>query len=150
MKPILLATDGSPSAEGATCEAIALAERLHAPLVATAVEHVDAGAYGGYYGFGYAEMYSELKKGAHGQVEAALAKVAGRAKEAGVDCETVILDGPVVEEICKLAERKKPEMLVVGAHGWGPVKRFLFGSVSLGVLHDAPCPVLVARDGKPA
>jgi nucleotide-binding universal stress UspA family protein len=35
-------------------------------------------------------------------------------------------------------------MIVVGAHGWGAVKRLVFGSVSLGVLHEAPCPVLVA------
>jgi len=36
-------------------------------------------------------------------------------------------------------------MIVIGAHGWGAFRRVVFGSVSLGVLHDAPCPVLVAR-----
>ena len=120
MRPILLATDGSPSAEHATHEAITLAKKLQTPLVATAVEHVDTGIYG-YYGYGYSEVYTELKKGAHMQVQAALDKVADQAKQAGVPCETVVLEGPVVEEICKLAEQKSPEMLVVGAHGWGPM-----------------------------
>ena len=40
-------------------------------------------------------------------------------------------------------------MIVVGAHGWGAFKRLVFGSVSLGVLHEAPCPVLVVRAPAP-
>jgi nucleotide-binding universal stress UspA family protein len=35
---------------------------------------------------------------------------------------------------------------VIGAHGWGAFERLVFGSVSTGVLHHAPCPVLVVRD----
>jgi nucleotide-binding universal stress UspA family protein len=46
MKPILLATDGSPSAQEATREALELARMLHAPLVAVAVEHVSVPTYG--------------------------------------------------------------------------------------------------------
>jgi hypothetical protein len=34
---------------------------------------------------------------------------------------------------------------VIGAHGWGAIRRLAFGSVSLAVLTNAPCPVLVAR-----
>ena len=44
MGPILLATDGSPSAAEATREAIELARALGAPLIAAAVEHVSAPA----------------------------------------------------------------------------------------------------------
>jgi nucleotide-binding universal stress UspA family protein len=142
MKPILLATDGSPSAAEATREAIELARALRVPLVATAVEHVTAPSYG-YYG--YAEVYTELRKAEHEHVHQVLDNVARRAAEAGVECETVPLEGAVVEKICSLAAKRRPAMLVVGAHGWGPIKRLVFGSVSLGVLHDAPCPVLVAR-----
>ena len=39
-------------------------------------------------------------------------------------------------------------MIVLGAHGWGTVKRILFGSVSTAVLHHASCPVLIVR-GEP-
>jgi nucleotide-binding universal stress UspA family protein len=142
MKPILLATDGSPSAAEATREAIELARALGAPLVAAAVEHVTVPSYG-YYGYG--EVVSELRKAEHDHVYQVLEEVAKRAAEAGVDCETVALDGPVVEEICRLAAKRRAAMIVLGAHGWGAIKRLVFGSVSLGVLHDAPCPVLVAR-----
>jgi nucleotide-binding universal stress UspA family protein len=144
MRPILLATDGSPSAEEATREAISLAQKLNVRLFAAAVEHVDAAKLG-YYGYGYSQVHAELEEGARIQVEEALARVADQAAEAGVPCETMHLTGPVVEAICELAEQKEPELVIVGAHGWGPVRRLLFGSVSRGVLHEAPCPVLVAR-----
>ena len=146
MKPILLATDGSPSAAEATREAIELARALGVPLVATAVEHVTAPSYG-YYG--YAEVYSELRKAEHHHVATVLEDVADRAAAAGVACETVPLEGVVVEEICRLAREREAAMIVLGAHGWGAFRRLVFGSVSLGVLHDAPCPVLVARPATP-
>jgi nucleotide-binding universal stress UspA family protein len=142
MKPILLATDGSPSAGEATREAIELARLLGAPLIAAAVEHVAAPSYG-YYG--YAEVYSELRKAEHEHVYALLDEVAARATAQGVECEKVALEGVVVEEICNLARDRDAAMIVLGAHGWGAIKRLVFGSVSLGVLHEAPCPVLVAR-----
>ncbi len=142
MRPILLATDGSPSAAEATREAIELARTLDAPLIATAVEHVTAPAYG-YYG--YAEVYSELRKAEHEHVYAVLDEVSERAEAAGVRCRTFPLEGPVVDEICKLARERGAAMIVIGAHGWGAIKRLVFGSVSQGVLHEAPCPVLVAH-----
>lgn len=142
MKPILLATDGSPSAAEATREAIELARALGAPLIATAVEHVTAPSYG-YYG--YAGVYSELRKAEHEHVHSVLEDVEAKADEAGVACTTVPLEGVVVDEICNLARDRQAAMIVIGAHGWGAIRRLVFGSVSLGVLHDAPCPVLVAR-----
>ena len=142
MKPILLATDGSPSAEEATREAIELARTLGAPLVVTAVEHVAIVSYG-YYG--YAEVYAELRKAEQERCATVLDDITARAREAGVDCEAVPLEGPIVEKICELARERHAGMIVIGAHGWGVLRRFVFGSVSTGVLHEAPCPVLVAR-----
>ena len=36
-------------------------------------------------------------------------------------------------------------MIVVGNHGWNAIRRAVFGSVSAGLLHEAPCPVVVVR-----
>jgi nucleotide-binding universal stress UspA family protein len=57
----------------------------------------------------------------------------------------VVLRGIPVDEVCLAAETYKPRFLVIGSHGWGVVKRAIFGSVSTGVLHRARCPVLVVR-----
>jgi nucleotide-binding universal stress UspA family protein len=146
MRPILLATDGSPSAAEATREAIELARTLGAPLIVAAVEHVTAPAYG-YYG--YAEVYSELRKAEQRHIHEVLEDVEARAEAAGIGCTTFPLEGIVVDEICKLARDRDAAMIVLGAHGWGALRRIVFGSVSLGVLHDAPCPVLVARSVEP-
>ncbi|HZQ16495.1 MAG TPA: universal stress protein [Gaiellaceae bacterium] len=146
MRPIMLATDGSPASAEATREALELARALGASLLVVCVEHVTVPSYG-YYG--YADVYSELRKSEHEHAEQLLEEVAAKAAEAGVGCTTLALEGPVVEEICRAARDRGAAMIVMGAHGWGPIRRFVFGSVSTGVLHEAPCPVLIARPTDP-
>jgi len=144
MKPIVLATDGSPSAAEATLEAVALATAFGAPLVAIAVEHVATPGYG-YYG--YADLVVEMAKLERDHVEETLAQTKAVAAEAGVECEVVHGTGSVAETIGRLARKRNARMIVIGAHGWGPVRRLWHGSVSGAVLHEAHCPVLVVRGG---
>ncbi len=148
MKPILLATDGSPSAEGATQEAIELAGAFDAPLIVVSVAHVVLPPYGGYYG--YAEIAADLHVAELERVTQVLAVTKERAEAAGLTCETVALDGPASEEICRVAGARATRLVVIGAHGWGRVGRLLHGSVSTDVLHQAPCPVLVVHGEEPA
>ena len=84
MKPIVLATDGSPSAAEATLEAVELAKAFDAPLVAVAVEHADAPGL----------RLLRLRRSRRGarKVEAStcdetLAQAKAVAAEAGVSCE---------------------------------------------------------------
>lgn len=137
---ILLATDGSPSATDATREALELAKALDTKLIAVAVEHVTLPSYG-YYG--YAEIHEDLLAAERAHVLGVLAETTRLAEDAGVECETVASSGSVVDEICRLARERDVRMIVIGAHGWGAFRRLVFGSVSTGVMHDAPCPVLV-------
>jgi len=142
MKPVLLATDGSSSAAEATLEAIELAKAFDAPLVAIAVAHVTIPAYG-YYGYG--DILSELMKAEKDHVEKVLEQVQEAARAAGVTCDVISATGPVVDQIVKVARARDARTIVIGAHGWGPLRRLVYGSVSTGVLHEAPCPVLVVR-----
>jgi nucleotide-binding universal stress UspA family protein len=142
MKPIMLATDGSPSAEAATREAIDLAEHLGAPLLAVSVEHVSAPVYG-YYG--YAEVLAEMRKIEHERVESLLEAVRDRAVEAGVECETLPLEGLPARSLCEVAADRNVRLVIIGAHGWNRVGRLIHGSVSTYVLHHAPVPVLVVH-----
>jgi nucleotide-binding universal stress UspA family protein len=143
MKPILLATDGSPSAEAATLEAIELARAFDASLLIASVAQLTAPAYGGYYG--YAEVAVGLHKAEIGRVAEVLATAKARVDAAGVRCETIALDGIASDEICRLALEGEARLVVVGAHGWGWLGRIIHGSVSTRVLHEAPCPVLVVH-----
>ena len=142
MKPVMLATDGSPTAEKATATAIDLARLLDTELVIVCVWDI---AYAGYSAMGFAPIPTNADLAKLGETEArkVITEAAARAEEAGVETRSVILRGFPVETICEAAERSAPRFLVIGSHGWGAMKRALFGSVSTGVLHHATCPVLV-------
>jgi nucleotide-binding universal stress UspA family protein len=144
MKPVLLATDGSPTAALATRTAIELAGLLDTDLVIVSVWDV---SYAGYSAMGFAPipLNGALAKVSEKEARTIASEAAARAEEAGVEARTLILRGFPVDEICLAAEKLGPRFLVVGSHGWGAVKRSLFGSVSTGVLHRATCPVLVVR-----
>jgi nucleotide-binding universal stress UspA family protein len=145
-RPILLATDGSPSAEEAQRDALKLARLLGAPLVVVSVAHVTLPAIG-YSGYGFAHVVAELTEAEHSRVEKLLATVEETAEAEDVSCSTVLADGFAADEICRLAAEYDAQLIVVGSHGWGAAKRLLSGSVSTGLVHVAPCPVLVVRPG---
>ena len=148
-RPILFATDGSPSAAEAQREAFVLAHRLGAPLVVVTVAHVTLPAVG-YSGYGYSNLIAELTQEEHKRVSELLASVAEQADAEGLSCSTVVADGSVVEEICRRAGDYEAQLIVVGSHGWGSARRLLVGSVSTALVHEAPCPVLVVRGAQPA
>ena len=144
MKPVMLATDGSPTAEKATATAIDLARLLDTELIVVSVWDI---AYAGYGAMGFAPVPTNADLAKLGEEEASRISVeaAAQAEEAGVETRTVVLRGFPVEAICEAAEKFAPQFLVIGSHGWGAMKRAVFGSVSTGVLHHASCPVLVVR-----
>jgi nucleotide-binding universal stress UspA family protein len=142
MKSIMLATDGSPSAEDATREAIQLASELHEPLTVVSVAHAEL-PFVGYYGYAYTDVVTELREMQREHVERVLGTVRERAAAAGIPGETVALEGMPGEEICKAAQERDVRLVVIGAHGWGRMGRMIHGSVSEYVLHHADVPVLV-------
>ncbi|HEX4825288.1 MAG TPA: Nramp family divalent metal transporter [Candidatus Polarisedimenticolaceae bacterium] len=70
------------------------------------------------------------------------------AAKAGVRAEAVLLYGSPVEELVALVEREKIDLLVMGAHGHGPLGDILFGSTVTPVRHRVSIPVLVVRADK--
>jgi nucleotide-binding universal stress UspA family protein len=139
MKPIVLATDGSPTARAAAQVALRLAGDSGRPLVALSVCDLSSNTIG--YGFvpalpDWSELLTEYAADVLKEVEVAAAFE-------GVPVETVMVHGFASDEIVRFADERDAELLVIGSRGWGPVKRLLFGSVSSAVLHHARCPVLV-------
>ncbi len=57
-----------------------------------------------------------------------------------------VLAGPAAKEILRVARGVAADLVVVGTHGRGGVKRLVLGSVAEEVLRRAGCPVLVMRD----
>ncbi|HEX3268184.1 MAG TPA: universal stress protein [Gaiellaceae bacterium] len=145
MSTILMATDGSPSAEKATGKAIELAQATGWRLHFVTVWSLSSAPFG-YPPVMYAP-YTELKQDNAFDV---LRAAVDEARAAGVEATSELHEGIPVEEICAAAEKVGAGMIVIGAHGRGLVKRLVLGSVSNGVVHKAPCPVLVVRGAQEA
>jgi nucleotide-binding universal stress UspA family protein len=59
----------------------------------------------------------------------------------GVPVERVVLEGDPAKRIVGYANANDVDLIVMPAHGYGPFRRFLLGSVTAKVLHDVDCPV---------
>lgn len=141
MKPILLATDGSPAAHGAAQMAMTLASDSGRTLVAVTVFDVSSSTVG----YGVLPAVPDWNDVLEEHEASVLDDVRDAASARGLDVETEIRCGFPADEICRLAEEREAELIVIGSHGWGLTRRLLFGNVSYSVLHHAPCPVLVVR-----
>ena len=149
MPKALIATDGSDFAVEAARRALALLDPSLELVVAIVVAPpVLAGGapLGSADGVGPAvvdpETTAELD---HALTEEAQAGLQRTVAALGRDAATRVLHGDPAAEICREAEDGGYDLVVVGSHGYGVVKRVLLGSVSHHVLHHAPCPVLVVR-----
>jgi nucleotide-binding universal stress UspA family protein len=63
----------------------------------------------------------------------------------GATVATRVEMGDAGPMIVWVAEQIGADVVVVGSHGRGALKRMVSGSVSEYVVHHAPCPVLVVR-----
>jgi nucleotide-binding universal stress UspA family protein len=139
MSTILVGTDGSAAARAATAVALDLAKASGDEIVfVTAWRELR-----GDFGLPLDAIYPALVEVEREWARATLAAAVAEAKAAGVSATTLSRHGAAADEICAVARRRQPRLVVVGSRGWGPVDGVLFGSVSSGVLRHAPCPVLV-------
>jgi nucleotide-binding universal stress UspA family protein len=134
-KTIIWATDGSELADGALDTVLDLARTYGSHVVAV---HADERMRGR---FGSAPVLADeddLRDKIYEQVE--------HLRETGFDAELKIAVGatqPAHELIAEAARRLEADVIVVGTHGRGAISSAILGSVAKGLLHVAPCPVLV-------
>ena len=90
----------------------------------------------------YEKLDETVRKIAEGYVGESKKTIAE--KFPGLNVETDILHGSPDQQIIERAKDWNADLIVVGSHGRGFWGRLL-GSVSDGVVHHAPCSVLVVR-----
>lgn len=59
----------------------------------------------------------------------------------GINVARVVKEGDPAQQIVDYAHTGNFDLIVMPTHGYGPFRRFLLGSVTAKVLHDAGCPV---------
>jgi nucleotide-binding universal stress UspA family protein len=142
-KKILLCTDGSDRSLEAARLAAKLAQLHGSALIALHVGNapsVDETFPG-------APMIAQpmLEQYMRDLHRAVLARTVNIINEYGVYCEPRSTEGDPVFEINKLAEAEDVDLIVIGTRGLTVSNAARMGSVSYGIAHSAPCPVLLAR-----
>ena len=60
---------------------------------------------------------------------------------AGLKVQRLVRTGDPAHEIVSYVNNEKADLIMMPTHGRGPFRRFVLGSLTSKVLHDAPCPV---------
>jgi len=85
-------------------------------------------------------MSPEVSEEALEQSKAELSRFLGDSLK-GIAVTRLVKEGDPAQEIVEFAHEEKVDMIVMPTHGYGPFRRFLLGSVTAKVLHDAGVPV---------
>ena len=134
---ILLPVDFSDRSVGAARYAKALALRFHSELI---LLHVLAPPH---YEFGALEIGGTMLSQLYATRTAQIGKEldAFLASElAGVAVSRVVAEGDPAAQIVAHAH-ERADLIVMPTHGYGQFRRFILGSNTAKVLHDADCPV---------
>ena len=134
-EPVVIATDGSESADQAVLAGAQVAATLGTQAVLVYVRP-SIGPLGDPF---YQEKLSEQMAYAR----AALDRAETLVRQQGCEAEVEILEGNPAEQIVELARARNAPLIVVGSRGLGAVTGALLGSVSSAIIHRADRPVLV-------
>jgi nucleotide-binding universal stress UspA family protein len=141
--PIFVALDGSPAAEVALPWAIALAEKSQAPLRMLGV-HAPASAIFDSDIPVVSYIPDDVVRKQEWNYFNDLMQRVQRISKIEVGAE--VLDGSVVDTLCKHIETHKPSFVVMGTHGRGALARFFLGSTSTLLSRNSSTPLLLIRE----
>lgn len=145
-KHILLPTDGSKHSARAVAEGVALARATGARVTGLFVAPAPTPlVFEGLRPVAYMqpEEHAELSQRAAAKYLGAVAKAAA---DAGVDCETLCVDGEYpADAILAEAARLRCDLIVMASHGRRGLAGLLLGSETQKVLTHAKVSVLVCR-----
>ncbi len=147
IKKILIATDGSETAEKAGAFAIDMASQMKCDVyciyVADALEFLA--------GMDLADMYIPMKstilERLREEGEEAIKRIKAMATKKGVNFEGIVVEGDnPVKEIFNAATIQNADIIVVGSHGKTGVMDYAMGSITTKLLGTkSPCPILVVQ-----
>jgi nucleotide-binding universal stress UspA family protein len=122
---------------GRTASAVkALTKRLGARLTLLNVPDIASVPQISYPVQRYADLRKKIRDASWNAVDRFLKRHFG-----SFSLRCVIKEGDPAQVIVDYAHKHKVDLIMMPTHGYGPFRRFLTGSVTAKVLHDARCPV---------
>ena len=137
IKTILVPLDGSKNSFKALTKAIFLAKKCNSSITTLYVLRT---AFDNPNLIYVPQTQNELKK-----VEKFLDTAKNRVTKNSIKFKKEIVFGHEAKEIIDFAQKKKFDLIVIGARGRGTIKQLLLGSVSNAIVHSSKIPVLVIR-----
>ncbi len=142
---ILLALDGSPSADRARALVASLAWPAGSTVRVVAALDVAPALWGGPWIPAIPVDADQLEEEAVAELTRVLLEAQPALEAAGLAVEAELLRGRPSAAIVEDARLWQPDLIVVGSRGHGPVETAVLGSVSAAIVDHATCPVIVAR-----
>jgi nucleotide-binding universal stress UspA family protein len=137
---VLVPLDGSELAECALAELRKLAEGgLVREVVLLSVISIPM------LNVGEGIDYSMLRKSNFEKMQRYLEEITARVTLKGVGVAARILEGNAAEMIIDYVKKNAVDLIVIATHGYSGMKKLMFGSVALQVLHDSYVPILLIR-----
>jgi nucleotide-binding universal stress UspA family protein len=142
---ILLALDGSPSADRARALVVSLAWPEGTTVRIVAALDVAPALWGGPWIPAIPVDADQMEEEAVRELTRVLQEAQPALEATGLAVQAELLRGRPSAAIVEDAKLWKPDLIVVGSRGHGPVETAVLGSVSAAIVDHATCPVLVAR-----
>ncbi len=93
--------------------------------------------------------YQQYRKSHFDGFQEYLEKIRSRIASAEVVVNAVVQEGNPAQMIINYVRKNTVDLIVIATHGYSGMKKLMFGSVALQVLHDADVPVLLIRPTPP-
>lgn len=142
---ILLATDGSESANNAVDTVRSLSLPAGTEIVLVAVLPATPDLFGAAWESYVPADAEAIERQMVDELKGTLSGLRARIEQPGVDVKSEVLRGRPASRVVEEASTLGVDLIVVGSRGLGAWKRLLLGSVSAEIVDHATCPVLVAR-----
>jgi nucleotide-binding universal stress UspA family protein len=133
---IMVATDFSPASGRALEFGVSIARRFNSKIYLTHIVTVD----------GYPMVAPEIAAASfeklQGEAEAKMSEIVDSGSMYGMARETIVENGTLWATIESLVELHKIDLLVLGTHGLGGLKKFVIGSGAEQIFRQVRIPVL--------
>ena len=151
-KKIMVATDGSEASKNAVSKAIKLSECANAKLIVLSVADtsiLDKSLLSTKHFGQEKELVEKLRaliNSIYLREAEAVEKDVNKDKRMHKEKVKLIVEtGRPADKILEVAKREKVDLLILGAHGWTGVRKYLLGSVSSEVSQKAEQDLIIIR-----
>ncbi len=149
-KRILVPLDGSPLSEQALPVATSLAQKYGSEIILLRVLDIPVPTPPTSHPEVAIGWVREARAHAHQEAQSYLDAWQKEVYRQGMEVRALMRDRSPAEDILRVADSEKVDLIIMSAHGQGGPARWTFGSVADKVARHSPCPLLLVRYAAPA